>query len=252
MVKTLKSYLFRSTKTTGNIVCAALLLFFNFIPQMITYYMLKMMADDIGSFDKVNIFTEFLKQFELITLFVLIFTVIFFSNDEKNGFIKNIVPLQRKRFEIFISRAIYILIYLIAAVLFSLVIFSISYKMFFGSTVYFSISSADLRQFGINLLLSFAVLIMVSMLTVLSRGNALPLTIGILYSLNFFSLFTGIINFLINKLPGVKDFDSSCLLLMTYFSGDYGTMLQKILVPVGYIVISTVLGALILEKRDIR
>ena len=252
MVNNVKSYLYRFAKSSSSIVCALLLLTLHFFPPVLSFLFLTIMGNDISSFDSVNIFEEFLGQFKLITLILLIFTTVFFSNDEKNGFIKNMIPVQNKRYNIFISRAVFILIYLTAAVIFSLIFFSISYKLFFHGTAQFEITSGLIAEYGICMLISYAVLLTFAMIGVAAGGTALPLTVGILYILNFFSLAIVFVNVLVRKITGFNAFNANCVLLPNLYDNVNYTLFQRLLVPALYIVISAVTAAFIFEKRDIR
>ena len=252
MVNNIKLYFYRFSKSISTIVCAVLLVIFAFLPTVLSFFILLVQGMSPADFGNVNIFEEFIGQFEMITLLVLIFTTVFLANDEKNGFIKNMVSVQKRRLDIFISRAVFVLFYLAAAVLLSFIFYFISYKIFFRSTAQFQITSELAAKFGVMMLVSYAILLTVAMLGVLSRGIALPLTLGLLYLLNFFSLIIAFFNVLVIKITGIKTFDASCILLANFYNDSFGTDLQRILVPSLYIVISSVTAMIVLEKRDVR
>lgn len=219
---------------------------------MLSYFIVKVFGLEPMSFDHVNIFEDFLGQFEPITLMMIIFTTVFLINDEKNGFIKNMISVQNRRSDIFVSRALFILICLTAAALFSLIFYSVSYKIFFKDIAQFRITADLTARSGMMMLVSYAIIIMTAMLGVISKGNVLPLTLGILYLLNFFFLAVSFLNVIVRKITGIEAFDAGCILLPQYFDDSYGTTLQRLLVPLVYIVVSSVIAMLFLEKKDIR
>ncbi len=252
MVNNIKLYFYRFSKSSSSVVCLILLFMFQFFPPVLSFLFLIASGADPADFDAVNVVEEFVGQFELITLLILIFSTVFFANDEKNGFIKNMISVQSRKFNIYISRAVFLLIYLTAAVVFSFIIYFISYKLFFHDTVQFEITSELMAEYGIMMLVSYAILLATATIAVASGGTALPLTLGILYILNFFALFIVFLNVLVNKITGSSTFDASCILLPNFYDYSFGSTLQKLLVPSLYIVVSSVISMLILEKRDAR
>ncbi len=177
---------------------------------------------------------------------------IFFHADEKNGYIKNIMPLlsspaaligARLVISAVMALAMYLLIY-VQLVLVSLLIFR----------GYISFTAAQFGAFWVAFLLTAAFLSLITLLTILSRGTSLPIVCDVICCTGLISLLCILINMLINRFTPFHEFNlsqyiaSGCLLALE----DTGTHLREIIVAVCYLLVTSAAGILTLRHRDTR
>lgn len=177
---------------------------------------------------------------------------VFFHEDEKHGFIKNIMPVLKRPEAIISARllitavmafAMYLLIYL-QEIIVSLLMFSGK----IGFTV------AEIGTFCTAYLLTVAFLSLITMLTLLTRGTSVPIVCNVVCSVGVISLVMLVANVAINRLTPFKHFD----LTMYTASGSLsslvteGSHLREIIVSVVYLLLSSAADIFTLRRRDTR
>ncbi len=128
----------------------------------------------------------------ILLIFITIGAVLFFNREQNSGFIKNISSRSVPRSNIYFSKLISMIMYIV----FTFVIFAVAEYIFLmihykgDMTFGMDIMGDFLARMGIVLLLHIAFVSGVVMLTTITRSSTLGITIGMLASTGFSALIT--------------------------------------------------------------
>ena len=129
-------------------------------------------------------------------------------------------------------------------------------KIFFGDSLVFEDMGDLLASTVIHYVLCLATGYVSLMLTIVSRGSALPLTFGILCSTTFTALLYSGINVLISTITGNNTFDIGLYtpemnVGLVTFDMTSGDLTRILLVGCTYAVLAAVIAVRVMKKRDV-
>ena len=177
---------------------------------------------------------------------------VFYHADEKQGYIKNIMPvLERKEALIGARLAVSSLMMLVMYLLIYLLNVIVSLLLFRGRIGF---SAEELTACAAAYLLSVAFLSLIDLLTLLTRGTALPIAADVIGAFGMLALPLLVVNMLAERLTPLRNFDaaeffaSTCL--RAVWPGTAG--LREVIVSLCYLLLTTSAGAAVLRRRDTR
>lgn len=193
----------------------------------------------------------------LLLILCAIFPPIFVNGEQKNGFIKNIAGQWGSRGMLVLSKLFAVAIQVL--IIFMVFIFSaaIMGTICWSDRLVFESISDFAKIFGIHYLLHFAFASLVTALTILMRGSGLSMTFGILGSTGITSLLYTFVNILLQKCGAPGDFNIGNYFIencITIVSPDLGgsDLTRVIVVGAVFLVVSTLIAMIVMQKRDIR
>lgn len=205
---------------------------------------------------KITVFDLFFANIRgrVIALFLCIFTVIYSLADIRSGYIKNIGGQVKHRCSLLFSKSFILFLFTTLSLLVFLLAQALINRVIFGYTIWGD-GDAFLRYFGIQLLLHFALSLVVMVVSILSKSNIIGIIFGIFSCMNVFSILYGIIDKLIHKM-GVDSFRTIsytltgkiALLPMTPQPKD---ILSATVTGILFLLAVLGIGSILYQKRDI-
>ncbi|MGN0696370.1 MAG: hypothetical protein ACI4J5_06375 [Oscillospiraceae bacterium] len=196
-------------------------------------------------------------QSGVLLILLSIFSSMYVYAEQKNGYIKNIAGQLSFKGILGISKLVGIAVQVltVSAAFFAGTV--ISGKIIFGDKFVVGDISLLLKFIGIELLLHFAYASLVSMLCILAGSSAFSITAGILMTSGIPMIIYSGINHLLHKSSFFANADVSRLGLDTQIcnieaSIGSGELARPIITGIVYIVISAVISAAVIQKREIR
>lgn len=189
-----------------------------------------------------------------IALFLVIFTVIYASADYTSGYIKNIAGQVRNRAMLIGSKAVCLFIYTVMFFIVYVGIQTLSDTLILG---YFKFGNVSrfFTYLGVELLLHYAMVLLVMTITVIIRNNLISMIISVCLCMNVFTLIYNAVDKLIEKI-GVKDFS-----VFEYtLTGNITSMLPAantddivrcVVVSIIFGVLFVAAGSIVFKKRDV-
>lgn len=192
----------------------------------------------------------------LLLLLCAIFVPLFVHAEYKNGYIKNIAGQLPNRGVLVVSKlvavAVQILIIFVSYILWA----GIAGLIFFKDTLVMGEFTDLLSGSALHYLLCLAVGYVVLMLTMVTRGSALPLTFGVLCSTGFTALLYSGINVAIAAITGKDGFDIGLYtpemnVAQITFDMSGGALTRVLIVGVVYAAVAAVIAIAVMRKRDV-
>lgn len=206
--------------------------------------------------ERVTVFDLFFAntQSKFITLFLVIFAVIFAASDINSGYIKNIGGQVKNRGKLICSKAASLGVFTVLSMALAVVTQAVSNRIFFGYLRW-----GDKKEFllylGIQIVLHFALVLICMTIAVILRNNAISMVVAICLCMNLMMILYGVIDNGVKKM-GIKDFQlvehtvTGKISLLSMASGNK-ECISALGVAAVFIVIATLAGGLVFEKRDI-
>ncbi len=184
-----------------------------------------------------------------------VFTAIFTRADYKNGFVKNIAGQLPGRGRLALAKGAAVAVQAAVLVGLSAILNGAVGLCLFQDGITLGSLSALLQMLGLQYLLHLAFSWVIMLLCLLTRSSALSMTLGILISCNVFSLIYMVLDWLLQKLPGLESFRLEQYVLETnvaVISPSMSTqdVLRTLTVGCGFALGSLLLSALLLHRRD--
>lgn len=191
----------------------------------------------------------------LILLFIAIFAVIFAHKDDKNGYVKNIVPQLKHKGDMVFARLANIAIYT-AFVFVVYFIVNVVMSMILYPEMKFGFSTDFLLILLVQFVLHLAFASFCDFLTTLSRSSAFGITIGVLFSSGFHVMATQLMNVLETAIFGKLTVDFNNALTFTHITklniyANSDKMIMGLIVALIHLVLWNGLSYLITSKRDV-
>jgi ABC-2 type transport system permease protein len=193
----------------------------------------------------------------ILLLFCAIFPPIFVNAEQKHGFIKNIAGQMPNRGMLVVSKLCAVAIQVLTIFVVYMIVSPISCGVLFGDRFVFDFSDEFIKLFGIHFLLHYAFAVLVTAATILLRGSALSMTLGIIVSAGVTSFIYSFTDILLHKIGVGKDFRignyalESCISsISTDISG--GDLVRVILVGIGFLAVSVAVSMAAMCKRDVK
>lgn len=210
---------------------------------------------------KTNLFSIIIETLAGATnlLFIAIFITLFVCAEYKHGFEKNIAGHYPNRIKPIISKFIVVTTYCIFIVA-TQILFTISIPLIMSDNLYVADFDKYAPFIGTYLLMSIAFAWLICFLCIASRSTAFSMTLGILLSSGFTLLVYQGIDTIIDKIIGENNFTiADETLEVAYLNlGNVSTKLSEaiptkmIIIPLAYMVFSTVVSIIIMRRRDVR
>lgn len=190
---------------------------------------------------------------ELLAVIIAVFAALFIAGEFESGFSKNVFSTVKSRRSYFASKAIALL-----AAIVSFVVVATIVSVIAGLIVGFTLTGVAVGEFlawmGITILSFWALAMLVALFAWLTKTKTGALLIGIFVGVGMVG---GIIAAIVSYIPGlefIKDF-----LLYSNWIGlgsGFGSLatadiVRMTCVGLGYLVLYSVLGMFVLQKRDI-
>lgn len=205
---------------------------------------------------KTTVFDLFFSNIQgrVIALFLCIFTVIYSLSDIRRGYIKNIGGQVKYKCSLLFSKAFILFIFTSLSLLVFLLAQALVNRIIFGYIIWGD-GDAFLRYFGIQLLLHFALLLVVMVISILSKSNIIGIIFGLFACMNAFAIIYGLIDKLVHKM-GADSFRTISytvtgkisLLPMTPEPKD---ILSAAATGMIFLLVALGIGSLLYQKRDI-
>lgn len=218
--------------------------------------------NDDWLFNDINILSFFYADLQsgALVLFLAIFITLFINSEHKNGFEKNIIGHYPERIKPVCSKLIATTIYTFVIMAIHAFVSLCTYLVLLGDRIYVGELDKYLPFLGASILMHVAFSWFICFLCILSKSSSLAMTVGIIMATNFTGTVYMGIDVLIDKLVGKNDITlaSNALEVLILNIGDVGEKLSKaiptkmIIIPLVYMVFSTVVSIIIMRKRDVR
>ena len=137
-------------------------------------------------------------QGRFLALFLCIFTVIYTLADFRCGYIKNIAGQARYRCSLYLSKAAILFVFNVLAFFVLLLTLLLAHLILFRSATW-GVDSSFFHYFGIQLLLHFALCLIVMTVASLTKSNVAGIIFGLCACMNVFIIVYGLIDQLVYK-----------------------------------------------------
>ena len=193
----------------------------------------------------------------MLALLCVIFTAMFVYAEQKNGYVKNLAGQFPHRGLLVLSKLLAVALQvLVMAAAFALVTL-LAGRGFWGDRFYLDSLPALGKLLGVQYLLHLGLCALVLLLTVVLRGSALPMVVGILACCGVLVPVYGLVNQWAAALRPGTAFDISRYMLDGNLTAvTVGTapadLLRAGAVGAVFVVVCTALAMVVMDKRDIR
>ena len=186
-----------------------------------------------------------------------IYTAVFFHDDEKHGFIKNIYPQLMHKMALFYARMTVSLVMLLTMYL-SGFLSAILFSVLLHGTI--SGSAGTTLGLLLSFLLSAAFLSLVLLLELQTRGTVLPIVLSVVSMSGMISLLCTLLNYLMDQIlksdpPDLNNFILSGQLRnlsLNTMDGNTTAVITAVAVSAVYFSISAIWSSLLLHHKDVR
>lgn len=185
----------------------------------------------------------------VILIFMVIATALFFTGEEKNGFVKNIAGQTRHKCNIYFSKLIVMLVYLIISLVLCFFADILGITLFSGK---FSLAEGRLADYmtsiGVLVLLHIAFISGIALLATVTKSNAMSISAGILLVMGVSRVFSKLV-YMVTKCDITK------YIVMGNLSVSVGAseraFYMAAAVGVIYTIVYNVMGSAWFTKRDV-
>lgn len=196
-------------------------------------------------------------QSGVLLILLSIFSSMYVYAEQKTGYIKNIAGQLSFKGILGISKLAGIAVQVLTVSASFIAGTVIAGKIIFGDKFIVGDVSLLMTLIGIELLLHFAYASLVSMMCILARSSAFSMTAGILMTSGMPIFIYSGINYLLHKTSLFKNANVSKLGLDTQIfniaaSIESGELARPVITGIVYIVISAVISAVVMQKREIK
>lgn len=206
--------------------------------------------------ENVSVFDLFYANIKgkCIALFMVIFTVLYTTADLTSGYVKNIAGQVSQRGGLVIAKAITLFVYTVMSLLIFFLCQTLSNLLFFEE-----FTVGPVKQFaayvGIQLLLHYALLLIVMGVAIALRNNVISMVIAVCFCMNVLIIFYNFLDQLITKL-GVKEFHIvnytvSGKMLMLGMDISAKTASASIAVAIFFSAAAVAICSMIFQRRDV-
>lgn len=186
-----------------------------------------------------------------------IYTAVFFHDDEKHGFIKNIYPQLMHKMALFYARMTVSLVMLLTMYL-SGFLSAILFSVLLHGTI--SGSAGTTLGLLLSFLLSAAFLSLVLLLELQTRGTVLPIVLSVVSMSGMISLLCSLLSFFMDQIlksetPDLNNFILSGQLRnlsLNTVDGNSAALITAVAVFAVYFIISVIWSSLLLHHKDVR
>ncbi len=212
-------------------------------------------AEDEDTFLKLQVkklmFSELLSMVMNGFLLLAIIVPIFVNEDNKNGYIKNIAGLIPNKGGFAVSKIISIAVLNIYLILLQIVTVLISSRIFLGY-LNFTAFGEFIPKLLLQILFGVSVSVFIAMLAVWFRSKGFSMMIGILMASGIFGGIATGINYLIEYFFKIENVDIAKCFISSYSNITTVDTSYKIVVSLVYLVVSSFIAIMIMQKRDIK
>lgn len=187
----------------------------------------------------------------VLLIFMTIAVVLFFNREQNSGFIKNIASKSTSRINIYFSKFIVMIAYMLVAFLVMALAEYICLMIHYDGDLIFGkdVLGDFISKMGVVFLLHIAFISGVAMITTLTKSSTMGITIGMLAN-------TGFSAFLTMPIKALLDFDIAKYLVTSNIGNvnlDSGTdvVTHALLVGIITIIVYNVIGCTWFAKKDI-
>lgn len=190
----------------------------------------------------------------LFNMLLAIFAAIFATADINSGYLKSIGGQVKRRGILLFSKSIALALFLIVAVLLEFVVQFLCTNIFYDGVVFGNLPEL-LRFLGVQMLLNYALMLVVMGFSVMIKNNVINMILVVGMTTGIFSVFYGGINLLLDRI-GVHDFYVQKYMitekLPTVVLGvDSKTVTSALLVAAVWAVVFVVAAGNVFKHRDI-
>lgn len=194
-------------------------------------------------------------QGKVEAIFIVIFAVLFATADIRSGYIKNIGGQCRRRSDLVISKAVILFLYTVLTFLLTLAVQAFCNAVFYG---YLEIGpvSEFLGYIGTQLLLHYALALIVMGISILILNNIISMTLAIMLCMNMTVLLWGMVGrglqSVFDRTVDVLSYTVTGSISILQLHGDPDLLIKAALVAIAYGTVFTVVSAIVFQRRDIR
>lgn len=200
-------------------------------------------------------FTEMLGaqiKTKVLLLLVSVFVTLFVTSERKNGFIKNIAGQFRNRGVMVMAKTVSVAIqtFILLAVFAVFAFFSCI--VIWGDRIVLNSIWELMKMMGIQYSLHFAFACLIAFLCFLTNSSALSMTIGILICSGFSSPVYYLINQAIGKSFRIERYMLEANISYIGAGAASDTAVRAVVAATSFILVTMILSALTVQKRDIK
>ena len=177
-------------------------------------------------------------QGKVEAIFIVVFAVLFATADIRSGYIKNIGGQCRRRSDLVISKAVILFFYTVLTFLLTLAV------------------QAFLGYIGTQLLLHYALALIVMGISILILNNIISMTLAIMLCMNMTVLLWGMVGrglqSVFDRTVDVLSYTVTGSISILQLHGDPDLLIKAALVAIVYGTVFTVVSAIVFQRRDIR
>lgn len=191
----------------------------------------------------------------LVLLLACIFAVCCAISEIKNGYIKNMTCYMKQRSYYVYAKVFDIIMYSLVLVLI-VPLFTILGSLLFFGYIRFTDIPAMIGMIGMQWLVTSALGIFAMLITIIFRSTALPIAFIVCCATGFDSLIMSLFNTLLkNALPSgcdLRDYVLSPYTSSVCVGSTSSTIIKCSIVAACYMVVSIIVSAIIMNKRDVK
>ena len=205
---------------------------------------------------KVTVYDMFFAncQGKAIAIFLVIFSILFYTADLSSGYIKNIGGQVQKRSYLILSKTLCMTLYTILSMILFLTVQAASNAILFGYLEFGDLKTLAL-YFVIQTLLHIAFVLIAGGIAIVLRNNVMSMIIGICLCMNVTTIFYSVVDKLVNK-AGAASFHlvnytvtgKISMLTMNLSTHD---IINAIVIAVSFSIVSVAGCNFIFNKKDI-
>lgn len=193
----------------------------------------------------------------LLALLCVIFSALFTSAEQKNGYIKNIAGQFPRRGKLIASKLVAITVQVFLMMLLFFVVIVVSGFAFWGDKFYLGSVVAILKVFGTQYLLHLGLSALIMFFCILTHSTAFGITAGILISSNIAApIYVSINKFIADFKPNwnldISEYMLDGNITRIAIDTTADVMFRASIVGIAFVVVFTMLAMITIKKRDVR
>ncbi len=193
----------------------------------------------------------------LLVLLCVIFTAMFASAEQKNGYVKNIAGQLPNRGMLALSKLAVLAVQLCFLLAVFALVTALTGALLWGGRFYLGSVFSLLRFLGVQYLLHLGFASVILFLSILSRSSAFSMVVGLLAGMGTLVPIYSMVNKLVYDIQPDWKFDISKFtldgnVLMASIGAAPGTMVRAAVVGGVFLAVCALLSMAVMQKRDIR
>lgn len=254
-MRLIRMYLYKLRHSAGIWICLLLNILLYVIPGLFRLIFPELFGL-LGNYSATNTLFSTVSG-GLPCMICAIYSAVFFHDDEKHGFVKNIFPQLTHKMTLFYARITVSLVMLLA-IYFSGFLTAVLFSVLLHGNI--SSSAGTISGLLLSFLLSAAFLSLILVLELQTRSTVLPIVLSVVSMSGMISLLCSLLSFFMDQIlksetPDLNNFILSGQLRnlsLNTVDGNSAALITAVAVFAVYFIISVIWSSLLLHHKDVR